>query len=121
MNSLQTVFAAILGATFLGSGLVKLTNSREKLAAGFLTYMEDLTETQAKSIGMVETAAGASLVVSLHSATGPWLAGTAAFGVCLLMIGAARTHLRRRELWMLPVNLLIAAMSLALALSLPPS
>jgi hypothetical protein len=118
VSPLQTLFAVILAATFLGSGLIKLTMPREKSAAGFLAYLEDLTDNQARSIGTVEIVAAACLLAALVSATARWLAAAAALVICLLMVGAAGTHLRRRELWILPLNLLLAGIALVLAFAL---
>jgi DoxX-like family len=42
----------------------------------------------------------------------PILTAIAASGVVLLMLGAGTTHLRRGELQMLPVNMLIGALAL---------
>ena len=117
MSSLQSTLAIILAATFLGSGLIKLTRPREKLASRFMPYMEDLTDGQARWIGTLEVSAAIGLLVPTALNVVAVLTSFAATGLVLLMAAAARTHLRRSELTMLPVNLLLGAAALLLGVT----
>jgi uncharacterized membrane protein len=114
MSSLTGPIQGTLGATFLLAGLIKLSQPREKLAAGCMTYMEDLTDGQVRCIGILEVSAAVALIISLAVNGLLVLTLVAAAGLVVLMTGAARTHQRRREPVMLPVNLLLGGMSLCL-------
>jgi uncharacterized membrane protein YphA (DoxX/SURF4 family) len=109
------IIQGLLAAFFLGSGLTKLTEPRAKLAAEQMPYMEDLTDRQARGVGALEALAaiGLTLPAALHII--PILTAVAASGVALLMLGAMRIHLRRREVEVLPVNLVLACLALLVA------
>lgn len=86
----------LLAAMFGMAGLMKLMTPREKLLPK-MPYMSDLTEGRVKLIGAAELLGAIGLIV-------PWLTGNAAIltplaaiGLALIMVLAARTHIRRKE------------------------
>lgn len=108
------MIAAVLAATFLFAGLVKLLRPPRLLALGCMGYMEELTDLQARSIGTSEVAAALALLAG-QAFDLKILTITVGAALVALMAAAARTHLRRRELWMLPVNLLLGGAAASLA------
>ena len=81
-----------------------------------MAWVEDFDLRQIKGIGTLEIAAAVGLIVPAAVEIVPVLTALAASGVFLLMLGAAATHLRRGELAMLPVNLVLAALALFVAI-----
>jgi uncharacterized membrane protein YphA (DoxX/SURF4 family) len=109
----QIVLAAIIGM----AGLMKLAQSKETLlASGNMAWTENFTDPQIKRIGTLEVLAAIGLILPPALELAPALTPIAATGVVLLMIGAGLTHLRRGEQQVLPINLLIAAIALFIAI-----
>jgi uncharacterized membrane protein YphA (DoxX/SURF4 family) len=105
------VAAVLLGLAFAGSGLLKLTTSRERMAAADMGWVEDFSDAAVRGIGVLEVAAALGLVLAPFVGL-PWLVPVAAIGLMLLMLGAAYVHYRRGETQMIAVNgslLLVAA------------
>jgi hypothetical protein len=80
-----------------------------------MDWTEDFPEPQIKGIGTLEVLAALGLILPALLDIAPELVGVAAIGVALLMLGAAATHLRRKEAQMVPVNLVIAAIAVFIA------
>jgi uncharacterized membrane protein YphA (DoxX/SURF4 family) len=116
MDTILGIATGMLVVVFLLAGLVKLTQPREKLAAGQMAWAGDFTDGQVKGIGALEVLAAIGLIVPAALDIVPVLTAVAAAGVVLLMIGAARTHLRRGEGQMVPVNLVLSALALFVAI-----
>lgn len=95
MNTTLWIAQAFLAIVFFGAGTIKLTQAREKLAAGHMEYAEDLTDGQMKAIGALEVAAAIGLVLPAALDIAPVLTPIAAVGIVCMMIGAIVTHLRR--------------------------
>jgi hypothetical protein len=90
--------AGLLTVTFLGAGLLKLTQPKDKLAASGQGWVEDFSAGQVRLIGTAEVLGALGLVLPPLVDVAPILAPIAALGLALLMAGAAVTHARRREL-----------------------
>jgi uncharacterized membrane protein YphA (DoxX/SURF4 family) len=104
VNVALWIVAGLLAAAFLTSGVMKLTQPKEKLAASGLAWTEDFSAGQVKAIGALELAAAVGLVVPPAIDVVPVLAPLAALGLALMMIGAAVVHVRRNEASMVPIN-----------------
>lgn len=117
METLSWILQIVMAVIFAATGLAKLTQPTQKLAAAGMGWVEDVDARDVRRIGALELAAAAGLI--LPSALGilPWLTAAAAAGVVLLMIGAAKTHASRGEMNRLPVNGLIAAMAVVVAIT----
>lgn len=111
MNVALWVVAGVLAVAFLMAGSMKALRAKADLV-GSMAWVEDFSQTQVKLIGTAEILAAIGLVVPPLVDIAPWLTPLAALGLVLLMAGAAVTHIRRKELQMLPINsvlLLLAA------------
>jgi uncharacterized membrane protein YphA (DoxX/SURF4 family) len=107
MDVLLRIVAALLAVAFLASGLMKLTQPKEKLAASGLAWTEDFSAGMVKTIGALEVLAAIGLILPPALGIAPVLAPLAALGLVLLMVGAAITHLRRKETPAIAINLVL--------------
>jgi len=95
-NTWLWILAGFLAALFLGTGVLKLTRSRDEIIAEGLTWAEDYSEPQLRALGWAEVLGAVGLVV-------PPLVGfgivtpIAASCLTVLTVGALVVHVRRRE------------------------
>ncbi|WP_328459830.1 DoxX family protein [Actinoplanes sp. NBC_00393] len=91
------VVTILLAAAFLGAGLMKLTQPKEKLAESGLTWVEDFSAGAVKAIGAAELLAAIGLILPAVLDIATVLVPLAALGLVLMMAGAVIVHLRRKE------------------------
>ena len=116
MNTAGWIAQGLLAVAMIAAGAMKLAQSKQQLmASGSMDWTEDFPEPQIKGIGTLEVLAAIGLILPALLDIAPVLVGVAAVGVVLLMLGAATTHLRRGEKQMVPVNLVIAAIAVFIA------
>lgn len=116
MNIALWVVAGLLALVFVGSGAVKLVQSREKLVASATgAALEGFGAGGIKAIGTVEVLAAVGLILPAVLDVAPVLVPLAAVGLVLLMVGAIVTHVRRRESQVVVVNLVLLALALFVA------
>ena len=63
MNIFLWIIAGILAVAFLGAGLMKLTQPKEKLAASGMGWTEDYSAGQVKTIGTLEVLGAIGLIL----------------------------------------------------------
>ena len=97
MNTMLWVAQSLLAALFLFSGVMKSTQSEQKLVASGQTGVEGLPRSLIRFIGISEILGAAGLVLPLLSDVMPVLTPLAAIGLGLIMILAAILHYRRDE------------------------
>jgi uncharacterized membrane protein YphA (DoxX/SURF4 family) len=112
MNVALWTIAVVLAVGFLASGVMKLVQPREKLAASGYGFVEDFSDTSVKAIGALEVLAAIGLTLPAALDIVPVLVPLAAVGVALLMIGAIVTHYRRHE----PQGIVVTVALLVLAI-----
>ena len=115
MDTALWIIQIFLALSFATTGLLKLTQPRERLAPK-LAWVEDFSDAQVKAIGGLELAGAIGLVLPPALDVAPVLVPLAAAGLVLTMIGAAATHLRRGEPSFLPLNLILGALALFVAI-----
>ena len=115
MNTVVWITQGLLAVAMLGAGAMKLAKPKAELQTSGMAWVDDFREPQVKGIGTLEVLAAAGLIVPALLDIAPVLVGIAAVGVALLMLGAAATHVRRGEGQMVPVNLVIAAIAIFIA------
>ena len=117
MNTVTWIAQGLLALAMLAAGGMKLSQTKEQLmASGNMDWTGDFPEGQIKGIGALEVLAALGLILPAVLDIAPELVGVAAIGVVLLMLGAAATHIRRGEKQMIPVNLVIAAIAVFIAI-----
>ena len=115
MNLALWIAAALLALAFLATGLLKITRSKEKLAASGMGWTESFSPATIKAIGVAEVLGALGLILPAVLDVAPILVPIAAVGLALVMVGAATTHLSRGEKQMVVVNVVLAALALFVA------
>jgi uncharacterized membrane protein YphA (DoxX/SURF4 family) len=106
------IIAGLLAVAFLAGGTLKLSLSKEKLAAApGGGWVEDFSAGAVKAIGVLEVLAAVGLILPAVLGIAPVLVPLAAVGVMLLMVGAMITHLRRHEAKVIVANLAYLALA----------
>lgn len=111
MNIVLWVVAGLLAAAFFASGIMKLIQPKEKLAAAGMDWSEDFSAGTIKAIGALEVLAAIGLILPAVLGVAPVLVPLAAVGLVLIMIGAGITHGRRGESQMIVVNVVLLALA----------
>jgi uncharacterized membrane protein YphA (DoxX/SURF4 family) len=114
MNIALWIIAGVLALLFLASGVQKLAQSREKLAAT-MRWADRFSMPAVKAIGVAEVLAAIGLIVPAALGIAPILVPLAATGLVLLMAGAIVTHVRLHELRPLAMNLTLLALAAVVA------
>ncbi len=111
MNTAIWVAQIILALVFIGSGLSKLVQPYEKLAAQ-MGYINDFTPDAIRGIGSLEVLGAIGIVAPALTGILPWLTPLAAGGLAVIMGGAISTHLRKKELSMILFNLVLLSLAM---------
>ena len=114
MNVVLWIVAGALALAFLAAGLTKLTQPREKLAAT-MGWVQDFSPGTVKLIGALEVLAAIGLILPAALDVVPVLVQLAGLGLVLLMVGAAVTHARRREVPMIAINAVLLVLAVVVA------
>jgi uncharacterized membrane protein len=116
MNIVLWIVQALLVIVFFMAGIMKLTQPREKMVEK-MPWVSDFSAGQIRLIGIFEIAGALGLAFLALTGILPWLTALVAFGLALLMVGAAFTHLRRKEYTSIIMNviLMLAAVFVAFA------
>jgi uncharacterized membrane protein YphA (DoxX/SURF4 family) len=116
METTLWIVQTLLAGIFLATGTMKLTQPRLKLAAGFMTWAADVTDSQFRTIGLLEVLAALGLILPAALGMAPMLVPLAATGLALTMVGAIVTHLRLGETDRLVVPIVLLALALFVAI-----
>lgn len=114
------ILKGILTLVFLLTGFGKLFQTREKVIATAGKWAEEFTDNQVKLIGAIEVILALLLVVPKLLGHGYYLTSASAFGLVIVMAGAAYTHYRRDEYFKLIVNIVFLLIALFIALLTNP-
>ncbi|MFD5462912.1 DoxX family protein [Kitasatospora sp. NPDC127059] len=106
MNPALWTVTALLAAAYLLGGAFKLLVPKERIAAAGRSgrWVEDFSAGGVRAIGALEVLAAVGLVLPALLGIAPVLVPLAALGLVLLMAGAAVVRLRRREYWLVAVD-----------------
>jgi hypothetical protein len=115
MNIVLWIISALLAIFFLAVGSMKLTRSKESLAASGLAWTQDFSAGTVKLIGALEALAAIGLILPALSGVAQVLVPLAASGLVLLMAGAAITHARRNEPQMIVFNVALLILAAVVA------
>ena len=116
METALWIIQGVLAGIFVVTGLTKLTQPREKMAAGPMSWAADVSDSQFRGIGVLELLGAAGLILPGVLGIADVLTPLAAVGLALTMVGALLTHARFGETGRLaaPVGLLALALLIAL-------
>ena len=116
MNIVLWVVAGVLALVFLAAGAMKLTQSKEKLAANpNMAWTEQFSPGMIKLIGLLEVLAAIGLILPVVLGIAPVFVPLAAVGLVLLMIGAAITLARRKENQAVAMNVVLLILAAVVA------
>jgi uncharacterized membrane protein YphA (DoxX/SURF4 family) len=115
MEAATWIAQVVLATVFAFAGALKLTQPREKLVSLGQGWVEEFDDRRVKSIGVLEVLTAIGLILPAALDVVPTLTAVAAVGAVLLMLGAAATHVRRREFDKLPLNVALAALAVFVA------
>src|SRR5690348_8149801 len=115
MGTALWIVQALLAAIFLITGTIKLTQPREKMAAGPMRWAADVTDRQFRAIGAVEVLGAIGIILPAALGIASFLTPLAAAGLVLVMVGAIRTHVRYAETDRLIVPVVVLALALIVA------
>jgi hypothetical protein len=116
MNVVLWIVSGVLAAFYLAAGLTKLSQPREKLAAGQMGWAEDFSDAGLKGIGAVELLGAIGLILPWALGIATILTPLAATGLVVVQIGAVVVHLRRNEAKVLPVNIVLILLAAFVAI-----
>jgi uncharacterized membrane protein YphA (DoxX/SURF4 family) len=114
MDVVLWIIAGLLALAFLGAGLTKLVQPKEKLAAT-MGWVDDFSPGTVKLIGALEVLAAIGLILPAALDVVPVLVPLAAVGLVALMLGAAVTHARRKETPMIAINVVLLVLAVVVA------
>ncbi|MEU7611350.1 DoxX family protein [Micromonospora sp. NPDC049204] len=96
MNLVLGIIQILLAVVFLGAGLAKLTQPKEKLRDR-MGWVDPVPPTQVKALGAVEVLAALGLVLPPLTGIATVLTPLAAVGLVIVMAGGILVHLRDRK------------------------
>ena len=116
MNIVLWILAGLLSFMFLMVGTLKLVKGKDKMLEEQperMAWVDDLSDTQIKLIGLVEVLGAIGLIAPLATGILPILVPLAAAGLALDMLVASRLRIRRGE----PIrdNLVLLVLALIVA------
>jgi uncharacterized membrane protein YphA (DoxX/SURF4 family) len=115
VNVIVWIVSGLLAAMFLMAGGMKLAKSQGDLVQSGQGWAGDLPVGLVKFIGAAEVLGAIGLILPGVFDVATWLVPTAAIGLAVLMVGAALTHLRRKEYPNVAMNLLLLALAVFVA------
>ena len=116
MNVVLWVVAGLLAALNLVSGLVKVSQPREKLAAGQMGWAGDMSDGTVNMIGMTEILGAIGLILPLATGIATLLTPLAAVGLVVIQLGAVVVHVRRGEGKTVPFNVVLVLLGAFVAI-----
>lgn len=116
METALWIVQVLLAAIFLVTGMMKLTQPRQKMAAGPMRWAADVTDRQFRTIGLLEVLGALGLILPAALGIAPLLTPLAAIGLVLTMIGAIHVHVRHGETNRLAVPIVVLALALFVAI-----
>lgn len=114
MNIVVWIVQGLLALTFLMTGLLKLTQPKEKLTK-IMAFVEDFSPGAVRLIGLVELLGAIGVVLPTLTGILTWLTPLAAVGLAATMVSAASTHWRRKEYQIISINMVLLAMAVFVA------
>jgi uncharacterized membrane protein YphA (DoxX/SURF4 family) len=107
VNIVLWIIAGLLAAAFLASGVMKVSQPKEKLAASGMGWAEDFSAGTIKLIGTLEILGAIGLILPALLDIVPVFVPLAALGLVLLMASAIVVHSRRKEPQAVGINVVL--------------
>jgi hypothetical protein len=118
MNLALWIVQGLLAIAFLAAGGMKLITAKEKLQRQTqMGWTNDFSAGQIKLIGLAEVTGAVGIVVPWLLRIVPVLSPIAGLCLALLMVGAVRVHVQRKESVVPPLLLALLAVVVAIGRS----
>ena len=114
MNITLWVLAGVLAVAFIGAGLPKVFQPKEKLVT-YMKWAEPLPPAAVKTLGTLELLAAIGLILPPATGITPVLAPLAAVGLVIIMAGAIIIHAPKKEVANVAVNALLLILAAIVA------
>jgi uncharacterized membrane protein YphA (DoxX/SURF4 family) len=114
MNIALWIVQVALALAFGMAGFMKLTQPYQKLSAR-MAWVNDFSPNSVRAIGLIEILGALGLILPGVTGILPVLVPLAAAGLVLDMLGAAFTHVRRREMGVIAANFVLLALAAFIA------
>ena len=108
MNTALWICQISLAFAFISAGGIKFMQPKEALALK-MAWTQDFSQGTIRLIGLAEILGAAGLILPMQLDIYPGLTHFAAVGLALLMLGAAGTHVRRKEWALMVIPLVLGA------------
>jgi uncharacterized membrane protein YphA (DoxX/SURF4 family) len=106
------VAQVVLAAVYVMAGYMKLTQPIDALVASGMSYAGDYPELLTRFIGTMEVLGAIGIILPAATRIAPRLTPLAALGFSAIQVLAMGLHTMRGEYQVLPVNLVLLALSL---------
>lgn len=106
------VAQVVLAAVYVMAGFMKLTQPIDALVASGMSYAGDYPELLTRFIGTMEVLGAIGIILPAATRILPVLTPLAALGFSTIQVLAIGLHSTRGEFQVLPVNLILLALSL---------
>lgn len=115
MNIVLWILQGLLGAAFIAAGAMKAIQPKEKLPAN-MTWTQRYGAGTVKFIGVMELLGGLGLILPWATGIATVLTPIAAVGLLVVMLLAIVDHVRAKEYGVIPINLVLGAIALVIAI-----
>jgi hypothetical protein len=106
------VFSIVIGLAFAFEGAMKLVVPKKRLALLGVSSVDDFSSDTVIFVGLTEISGGLAIILPAVLGTPSPLAATAGIaGLIVVILGAAVVHARRREPWMIVLNMALVALT----------
>jgi hypothetical protein len=117
MNVVLWIVQGLLAALYLAAGAAKLSQPREKLLeTGRMNWVGDYSTGTVKFIGAVELLGAIGLILPWATGIAEILTPIAAVGLAVIQLLAIPVHLRHEEAKSVPINVVLAALAVFVAI-----
>jgi len=111
------ILQVVLGVVMAMAGGMKVMGGKDKLLEDpRMAWAGDFSDSTIRGIGAVELLAAIGLVLPWWLDIAPVLTPLAAVGVIAIQLGAAVTHIRRKEMQMVAMNAMLGILALVVAI-----
>ena len=111
------IVSGLLALLYLSAGFTKTFSPIDKLTVR-MPYVETIGAKGIRFVGIVEMLGAIGLILPRLVDIAPWLAIAAAFGLALVQVLAIPLHAVRKEWKAIPINVLLIAAPLFVAIGL---
>lgn len=115
MNIALWIVQCLLALAFLGSGVLKGTQSKERMLATGQTGVRDYSLPMIRFAAGCELLAVAGLILPWWTGIAPVLTPLAAVGLAILMVFAGRAHAKLSEPRAVTINMALLALAVFVA------